>query len=224
MEQLQKNTVSGKNQLKAGQHISYLHPDGKGPRIVFAGNSITRHGVKEDIGWFWNFGMAASSAENDYVHLVTAKLREKADVCACVAQVAAWETDFKNGDTILPKEYEAVRDFDADILIMRCIENCHIPDEDLSTFKKEYEKLIDYFNPHGRARVILTTSFWRHPGDPMIEAVAVERGYPLAKLGDLGEDDEMKAIGLFEHGGVANHPGDKGMAEIARRILEKIEL
>lgn len=28
------------------------------------------------------------------------------------------------------------------------------------------------------------------------------------------------AIGLFEHKGVAAHPGDKGIAEIARRIME----
>jgi hypothetical protein len=33
----------------------------------------------------------------------------------------------------------------------------------------------------------------------------------------------MKAIGLFEHEGVANHPGDIGMKNIAERILKELK-
>ena len=47
-----------------------------------------------------------------------------------------------------------------------------------------------------------------------------ENKYALAKLGDLGEKDEMKALGLFSHEGVSIHPGDKGMSEIANRIFK----
>ena len=44
----------------------------------------------------------------------------------------------------------------------------------------------------------------------------------LVELGDLGEDSTMRADGLFEHKGVAMHPGDRGMAAIAKRIFSVI--
>jgi hypothetical protein len=37
-----------------------------------------------------------------------------------------------------------------------------------------------------------------------------------------GPKESMKAIGLFEHEGVAAHPGDLGMRQIAGRIWEAL--
>ena len=39
---------------------------------------------------------------------------------------------------------------------------------------------------------------------------------------DFAGDPAMKAIGLFAHAGVANHPGDGGMAAIANAILKTL--
>ena len=70
------NTVDAKNQLDVSDYISFINKDGCGIRIMFAGNSITRHGVKEDIGWLNDFGMAASSIDNDYVHILAKRVQE----------------------------------------------------------------------------------------------------------------------------------------------------
>ena len=81
---------------------------------------------------------------------------------------------------------------------------------------------MNYLNPSGNAKVIVTTGFWHHPGDEALKDFADEKGYPLVKLGELGEQDEMKAIGLFAHEGVANHPGDLGMKVMAERIFSAV--
>ena len=72
------------------------------------------------------------------------------------------------------------------------------------------------------AELIVTTGFWKHPADECIRAFASNLGIPAVELSALGELREMKAIGLFEHSGVANHPGDTGMQAIADRIMEKL--
>ena len=37
-------------------------------KILFVGNSITRHGILQELNWNCEAGMAASAEENDYVH------------------------------------------------------------------------------------------------------------------------------------------------------------
>ena len=85
-----------------------------------------------------------------------------------------------------------------------------------------FDRMVKAF-AKGGAQIVLTDLFWPHePIDEPICRVAAENGYPLVHLGDLGELDENKAIGLFEHKGVAAHPGDLGMYRIAERIATKI--
>lgn len=221
MNQMDKNTVSSENQLQGAGFVYFMNKEGKGKRVMFVGNSITLHGVNEGLGWFLHCGMAASAPEKDYVHLLAGKISEKyEDAAFCICQVASWERAYKNGSDVL-KEYEEARNFGADIIVMRMIENCPGAEFDGETFRKEYKNLIDYLNGTGNAEIICTTGFWKHPGDGDIEKVAKDNGYGFVYLGDLGELDEMKAIGLFEHSGVANHPGDKGMEVIAERIFEQ---
>lgn len=219
--QIKKNTVSAKNQLKDDEYISFINQSGKGKKVLFVGNSITRHGKLPGIGWNNDFGMAASSIDNDYVHILIKKINEKyPDSVFCICQASQWETDYNINDKIIFK-YEIAREFKADIIIMRIIENCKCDKFNHNLFYKKYSDFIDYLNPKD-AKIILTSGFWKHTGDIDIENVAKDNNYDFIYLGDLGEDDSMKAIGLFEHSGVAAHPNDNGMLEIANRISEKI--
>lgn len=222
MDQIEKNTVSAKKQLKESEYISYMNPDTEGLRVLYVGNSITLHGINENIGWTRLCGMAASSVEKDYVHILSKRISDLKPASFCICQNAKWEVNYKNGTDTLSL-FEAARDFDADIIILRSIENCPYKDFDAEAFKLNYKALVDYLNKSGKAKIILTTGFWKHTGDSAIKEVAAERNYPCVYLGDLGEDDAMKAAGLFSHDGVAAHPGDKGMQAIADRIFPHIE-
>ena len=216
---LEKNTVAAQNQLKESEFVRFENPNGQ-PKFLFAGNSITLHGIRPEIGWHGEWGMAASAKENDYVHILMKRIRQKHPNAAfCICQVAEWERQYKTGEETY-KYYENARDFGADVIIARFIENCPCDGFDSTVFKKEYAKLLDFLNKDKKAEIIVTDGFWRHPGDAAVAEYAKENGKAFIPFGDLGDNDEMKAIGLFEHEGVANHPGDRGMKAIAERIAE----
>lgn len=224
MKQIEKNTVSAKGQLKESEFVTFNNRNGKGIKIMFVGNSMTLHGILPSIGWNNEWGMAASTIDNDYVHIIEKKVKEKhPDASFCICQVAKWEIDFHEGENTYHL-FDNARDFGADIVIFRFVENCPQKPELSKKFYEEYGKLLKFLTGKNKnAKIIITNGFWKHIYDEQIERFATENNYPFVDLGDLGELDEMKAIGLFEHSGVANHPGDLGMKNIAARILEKMD-
>ena len=218
------NTVDAKNQLDVNDYISFINKDGAGKKIMFAGNSITRHGVSEKIGWFRDCGMAASSIDKDYVHILIKRVSEiDSDASFCIAQCATWERGF--WDDSVYENFKFAKDFAPDILIYRLGENVTLDSLEGRDLKEGIRHLIKYLtekNPD--AKIIFTTNFWiKVPVDNAVTEVAAEFGKEAHDLGLLGENSEMKAIGLFEHSGVAAHPGDKGMQAIADVIWEELK-
>lgn len=211
------NDVPAVGQLKGSDCISFETTENADIKLLFLGNSITRHGKAENLGWCGDWGMAASSKENDYVHKLISKFCQKGiKVSVCIANLSDWERT-RNMDLLFTKYLSALR-FDADYVIVRLGENA-CPDKYLSEFELCYGELTDLFSRNG-AKIVLTDLFWEYePFDNFVAELAKARGYAFAEIHDLGNDDEMKAIGKFSHNGVAVHPGDKGMAEIAERIF-----
>lgn len=219
MSYAEKNTVSSKGQLKNNRFIRMHYPENKGPRVLFVGNSITLHGILPEIGWHRECGMAASSIEKDYVHITErAVLKDHPDATFCICQVAEWERNYKNGAETFYL-FEDARDFDADIIIMRLSENCPKDGFDDKIFYKAYGELLDYLNKSGKAKVVITNPFWVYPTDDAIRRFANDNNYPLVLIDDLGQDDSMMAKGEYWHEGVQVHPGDRGMQNIADRIV-----
>ena len=215
---MQANTVKAENQLGANKYVSICNRGGK-IKVLFFGNSITRHGPKADIGWMGDWGMAASCKENDYVHLVVSELEKRyGAVDYCIAQGAEWERNYSKTDAVLEEHYQAARDFAADIVIIRIGENIKTEDHEKLNCRPYLDKAVKFLSGNA-AIVVLTDLFYDSEKNSVFGEVADECGYKFVHLTDLEKDERTMAIGQYEHDGVAHHPSDFGMKCIADRIM-----
>ena len=218
---IEKNTVHADEQISL--KVKTVRNNGK-KKVLFIGNSITRHEPKSDIGWFGDWGMAASCIDNDYVHVVLKFLEKKyGAVDYCIINIAEWESHYWQPE-ILSRFIDG-KNFDADIVIFRAGENSWAAKDNFGKcdLEENYDKMVKFFTGEHAEKVILTSLFWRESSiDKALKAVAEKNGFDYVDIGDLGGKDECKALNEFKHAGVAMHPSDKGMKMIAERIIEKL--
>lgn len=215
MKDLQENIVPAANQ----NNSHYFEHGGNGLRVLFVGNSISKHAPKPSIGWNNDCGMAASSVDKDYVHLTVEKIKKyDPEVSFSILQVADFERGFDSIDIIdFVKEAAAYK---ADIIIMFFGANVS-KDYD----KEEYPKV-----KFGTAYEILRNLIASKPGCAVFhsqgfyirEKLNNEKRKVAEKHGDTYMTiDEIIASPLSR--GQFNHPGDLGMQMISDRFWEFIE-
>ncbi len=223
-KELTQNTVDASAQLKVSEFVTIKKSNDADLKVLFIGNSITKHGVKEEIGWFVDWGMAASCEENDFVHVAVRLLEEKyGKVDYCIAQGATWEQKFT--EPFKREDYTKAKEFDADLIVLRIGEN--IPPELLTAVDPvaKFKELIEYFKGTSCKQVIVTDNFWRWDDLAVyVKQLCENEGYTFCTISDIFEDKSTMALGQFWHEGVALHPNDKGMEMIAKRIVEKVAL
>ncbi len=215
MKDFQENIVPAERQNEKPVWIS----ENSGIRVMFVGNSITLHGIKLDIGWDRECGMAASCLEKDYVHQVLAKIREyDPNVAYCIAQVAEFERGFFEQEA--KDLYSSAGDFGADIVIMFFGANVSKDYDSMEnppkTFFEAFEDMRNLLSNNGKAKVYISEGFYIRPVlDAAKKAVAEKYGDTFISMDDIRTREDSH--GLF------NHPGDLGMELIADRFFEAIE-
>lgn len=196
-------------------------------KVLFLGNSITKHGPKADIDWSGNWGMAASAEAKDYVHLVTQGLAAKTNAApeTLVKNIADFERAHAGYD-VSGKLKEAI-DFHADLIIVAIGEN--VPalktPEDQAAFHSSVSKLLAALKADRQPTLLVRSCFWANTAkDEALKQACAAAGGVFVDISALAKDEGNYARSErpFKHAGVANHPGDKGMAAIAAAILEAL--
>ena len=196
-------------------------------KVLFLGNSITKHGPKADIYWSGNWGMAASAEARDYVHLVAQGLAAKTNAAPeiLVKNIADFERAHAGYD-VSGKLKEAI-DFHADLIIVAIGEN--VPalktPEDQAAFQSSVSKLLTALKTDRQPTLVVRSCFWANTAkDEALKQACAAAGGVFVDISALAKDESNYARSErpFKHAGVANHPGDKGMAAIATAILEAL--
>lgn len=211
--------VSRENQVQ--QPVWFSGKENGTPKIMFIGNSVTLHGRLESIGWYGNWGMAASELKKDYVHVFIDGVVEKyPDAEFCLVQASNWERNYKNFD--YDSDFSDAKDFKPDIIICSISANIHEEEFEKDAFKTNLKKLHDYFS-YEKTKIIESSSIFgsENKNEAILEYVEENDNVYLAYVTDILQDESNRAIGLFEHTGIQGHPGDSGMKLLAERFLEK---
>ena len=194
------------------------------------GNSITLHPM---VDYWWNeIGMAATTEDNDYVHLVADYLKQNSgDVCFYAMNYYKWENQAHDR----AETYEVIDPYlsaKLNLVTIQLGENV----SDTTTFETDFEALINYVKEKApEARILIIDDFWNDEDrEEMKKKAAVNTGVQFLSLDEIKDNPEYQcglgtvvydAAGnehVVEHNG-AVHPGDKGMKYIADTIIAALK-
>ena len=210
--------------------VKVTYPDGAYNYLAI-GNSITLHGLDD---YWWNeAGMAATTADKDYVHLVVNHLKKMHNnVCYYAVNFCTWEMQAHDR----AETYEVIDPYlssKLDLITIQLSENVY----DTTTFETDYESLIKYIRMKApNADVYIIGDFWDISEKELMKVQAARNtGVPYLSLDKIKDNPKYQCgIGTIvydgdgnkhtvEHDGVAIHPGDEGMKYIADLIIEKLK-
>lgn len=198
-------------------------------RILFLGNSITRHGPNADLDWHGDWGMAASAPEKDYAHLVAAAVAKRSgrEPEILARNIADFERGYADYD--VAEGLKEAFAFDADLVVLAIGEN--VPalasPEAGSKFQAGVAAILEGVRSGGRRPIVVVRScFWPvEAKDERLRDASKDAGAIFVDIGDIGRDpaNAARSERPYKHDGVAAHPGDRGMKAIADAIIAAVD-
>lgn len=187
--------------------------DGNANSIKFFGNSITLHYKAEKIGWNLNNGMAATSADLDYVGLIMGEVMDKCHIYKYdVYNFSSFE---RNPSLLFPANFYEI-DFKDNILVFFLGDNVKIKMEE--SFVNIFEMEIKKIKPK---EIIVVGTWWGNDKlDNYLRHMAENNNIKYVDISGISKSIENRATHPNKF--VSAHPGNIGMKKIANKILPYI--
>ena len=232
--------------LSLAQPTTGKAPDAAAParfvRWIAIGNSITAHGAAEQLKWLGETrGMAASSLQTDYVHVLRRLMQERdAGSAAQVKTVGRLGRLSAGTIEMIETELNAIRDWDADLVTIQLGENDSLATMGRDEFERRYRTVVDGVLANPKKPVIVCTGLWSPTEradaadaakyapasearikDDLIQAICHEKGLIYASIAPYAMDPANSGFG--EDPGVRWHPNDAAMAAYANAIMGALD-
>ena len=182
-------------------------------KVLIVGNSILRHPPASYIGWYGDWGMAATSPDKDFLHVYTRLLQVSNKynyVNVNSKNIAVWENDF----TYNLNEFVDITSETYDVLIVRLGENV----SNTVDYHMALNNMINLFKTTD-TKVIITGIVWENDIKESIhKQIALENSYKYVSFENFRAIRNNYAWDLFENIGVAAHPSDLGMQSIGQLL------
>ena len=155
--------------------------------------------------------MAASCAEKDYVHIVTAGLTKKGKTppTTLVKNAASFERGYMTFD--VDKEMKDIFEFGADLVIIALGENVRAfkDDEQKAKFKQSLKGALLKMKAKSNPLIIIRSCFWANKvKDELLKEIAKEVGGRFVDMSQLCKDESNYARSErdYSHKGVPGTP------------------
>ena len=124
-------------------------------KILIFGNSILKHEPDSSICWYNNWGMAASSIDSDFLHILIQYIKDTS--CKIFTKtVVDFEHNYKQFNL---HSLDSFKEINADIIIMRFGEN--VANNAGQDFINKYRDFINYIK-NDSTIIVITDGFWPH--------------------------------------------------------------
>lgn len=201
-----------------------IMPDSIPQKVLFLGNSLTWHGPKPAVGWSGNWGMAATAAEQDYVHLLESRVKAlHPETMFQSANIAdSFERKFWKYEA---GDFQKFKAWNPDLIVLEIGENI---DDSLAVkyqLDQHLTRLVNEISGGRAVKVCLVGSFWPNQHiDKLMKSASIRNNWKYVDLQGLYKDrTKNTAMKQYQNKGVGMHPSDMGMKNIADRIWKEIQ-